>query len=136
MFVDPLKPFTADIPADTIRNLWPDFQIHFLPPVEFEVTDAMNEGSEGMMRLIRAKIKSWSGLRASTEAAAYLNTKHASLFRRVINAGDEIPYHQDLLSNLHSVCLSTIWRKIAGFLPLKENGTETTQDVQEATAKN
>ena len=136
MFIDPFKPFTAEIPADTTNNLWPEFKVHFLPPVEFEVSDAMSEGSSGMMTLLRKKIKSWSGLKASVDAATFLNSHHGNLFKRRIEAGEDIPYHADLLPIIHSVCLSTIWRKIAGFMPLTNSSPATTPELQETTAKN
>jgi len=135
MFVDPSKPFAATIEADEFNQLWPEFTFLFRPPVEFEITEAMGAPG-GQLQLMRDKIIAWKGLKADAEAAAYLNKNFGAQMKRQIMVGDDIPYHADLLSTLHSVCLTQMWRKMAGFLPLGTGSTETTQSRQETITKN
>lgn len=130
------KLLTAFIEADNDNSFWPEFQIHFKPAVGFEIADAERLGATGKMDLLKSKLVSWEGLKADKESAAYLNTVQCfTKTNRVIADGEDIPYHPDLLHEIHSVCVGIIWQKVAGYVKMS-NRLPTAAEAQEQTAKN
>lgn len=127
-FADKNSTLTATIEKDLDNGFWPEFQVVFKPAQGFEVAKAEAGGDGGKYEFLKEKIVGWNGLLADPDTASYLNTEHQRLLNRSFSVNDPIPYHPDLLHCLHSVCLSMIWQKMAGYVRLSSrHGTAPTE---------